>query len=356
MKIEGSSVNMSSKTSLLETHTKEESLKMWIGNQRPNFEGRNIPMMEQPLAMPDTLEISDEGRAMLSKDITNTGRVSPTNDENYLEISDEDKAKIKLIEELIRIFTGKKIKIRIPERLKLNDPACLPTPVPQPQRNGWGMEYDYHEVNYEREKMSFSSEGVIKTSDGREINFTVQLNMSREFASEQHIRFRAGDAAIDPLVINFDAPAAGLTNTKFNFDLDSDGKTDQISFASGGSGFLALDINNDGIINNGHELFGPDSGNGFADLAKHDADGNNWIDENDAVFNRLRIWTRDSEGNDKLFALGEKGVGAIYLGNVSSPFSIKGSNNQLQGTVASTGIFIRENGTAGTIQHIDLAV
>ena len=35
-----------------------------------------------------------------------------------------------------------------------------------------------------------------------------------------------------------------------------------------GSRFLALDKNNDGIINNGSELFGTESGNGFIDLKK----------------------------------------------------------------------------------------
>ena len=41
-----------------------------------------------------------------------------------------------------------------------------------------------------------------------------------------------------------------------------------------GNAFLSLDKNSDGIINDGSELFGAASGNGFADLAKYDEDGN----------------------------------------------------------------------------------
>jgi hypothetical protein len=67
--------------------------------------------------------------------------------------------------------------------------------------------------------------GVIKTADGQEIAFSVQLNMSREFAYESRLRIRAGDAArpVDPLVINFGGTAADVTTTRFRFDLDGDG-------------------------------------------------------------------------------------------------------------------------------------
>ena len=115
-------------------------------------------------------------------------------------------------------------------------------------------------------------------------------------------------------------------------------------------------MNNDGVVNNGSELFGPQSGNGFSELAEYDGDGNGWIDENDDVYDKLRIWTKDENGNDKLLALGQKGIGAIYLGNVNTDFALKNSQNQLQGEISRTGIFLNENGSAGTIQHIDLAL
>ncbi len=179
--------------------------------------------------------------------------------------------------------------------------------------------------------------------------------MSREFVSQKDISIRAGDAALtDPLVINFDGSAPDLTETKYTFDLDADGSLEQISFVTRGSGFLALDLNGDGAVNNGGELFGPDTGDGFKELAGYDQDHNNWIDESDEIFHRLRIWTKDRDGNDRLFALGEKGIGAIYLGNAATPFQFKNSVNEQQGQLRTTGLFIRENGAAGTVQQIDL--
>lgn len=180
--------------------------------------------------------------------------------------------------------------------------------------------------------------------------------MSREFASQMNISIRAGDAKIDPLVINLNGESPGLKEEKFFFDLDCDGNMEQIPFLMSGNGFLAIDLNNDGVINNGGELFGPITGNGFDELARYDVDGNNWIDENDPVFQNLCIWIKEPDGSDRLFALGEKGIGAIYLGNIDTLFHHKGGKNNLLGQIRKTGIFLKEDSSAGVISHIDLVV
>ncbi len=145
-----------------------------------------------------------------------------------------------------------------------------------------------------------------------------------------------------------------MTDQKFAFDLDADGTEDSISFVQG-AGFLTLDRNGDGIVNNGTELFGPNTGNGFDELQVYDEDGNHWIDENDSVYSQLKVWTKDADGNDVLRSLKENDVGALYLGNVSSPFDIKNAQNALQGQVRSSGLWLTEDGQAHTMQQIDLA-
>lgn len=208
----------------------------------------------------------------------------------------------------------------------------------------------------EREATQFTAEGIVRTADGKDIKLSLELKMSREFASHTSLSVRAGDALKDPLVINFGGTAAQLAQTTFKFDLDADGKTDNMRFVAPGSGFIALDHNGDGRINDGRELFGALSGDGFADLAKHDEDGNGWIDENDAVFPRLLVWSRDGDGSDRLQGLLQHGVGALYLGNADTPFALKDSSNALQGAVRASGIYLREDGGAGTLQQIDLVV
>ena len=49
-------------------------------------------------------------------------------------------------------------------------------------------------------------------------------------------------------------------------------------------------------------------------------------------------------------------MGAIYLGNVRSEYGLKTAANDSLGQIRSTGIFLKENGQVGTIQHVDLAI
>ena len=181
--------------------------------------------------------------------------------------------------------------------------------------------------------------------------------MSRGFAGTI---FSSKDESViltDPLVINLESNSASVTDQKFFFDLDSDGKEEQISQLGAGSGFLAYDKNGDGIVNDGSELFGTKSGDGFADLADYDEDGNGWIDENDDIFQKLKVWTKDAEGNDKLLDLKEANVGAIYLGSADTQMHLNDAyTNQTNAVIRKTGVFLRESGEVGTIQHVDLAV
>lgn len=370
MRIESSSIQLAGASTSVEKQAKEESLKTWIGNTRPDFEGKKpITLITLPenAEQSDTLQLSAEGKAALEKQMaaSSAGSISEEDELSNL-LSDKDKQKILMLQKMIEALTGKRFKFILPHKMKLDkinsevqsiqtNRQSAPAQVQQPQ--GWGLEYDLHETHYEKQTMAFSAEGAVKTSDGKEIHFDLELSMSREFASSFDVSIRAGDAVkVDPLVVNFDGSTAALTNNKFSFDIDADGNNDQISFATGGSGFLAFDINNDGTINNGSELFGPQSGNGFNDLAQYDGDRNGWIDENDDIYSKLRIWTKDENGNDQLFALGARGIGAIYLGNVATGFDIKTGNNNTLGSIARSGIFLGENGLAGTIQHVDLAL
>lgn len=208
----------------------------------------------------------------------------------------------------------------------------------------------------ESESTSFSTTGTVKTADGREINFNVNVGMSREFQEYYREDLElASFSFCDPLVINLDTDVAQLEDQTFYFDIDGDGEQDEVSQLGAGSGYLALDKNGDGVINDGKELFGTASGNGFADLAKYDEDGNGWIDENDAIWDKLKIWTKDENGKDVLYSLAEKGVGAICLQNTATDFTQKGAGGQTLGAIRNTGVFLYENGNVGTVQHVDVA-
>ena len=216
---------------------------------------------------------------------------------------------------------------------------------------------NYQLMTYqESESTSFSAKGIAVTEDGREIDFGVNISMSRQFMQHMSLQIPAMQNALtDPLVINIGTDSAKVSAQKFKFDIDADGVADNISMPTKGSAFLALDKNEDGIINDGNELFGTKSGDGFKDLSEYDSDGNGWIDENDDIFSKLKVWYKDDDGKDVMLSLKDADVGAIFLGEQSSEFSLSDMMGNTSAVIRSSGIFLRESGEVGTIQHVDIA-
>ncbi len=216
----------------------------------------------------------------------------------------------------------------------------------------YSSEYYHHE----EETTSFSTQGIVQTADGREISINVDVTMSRSFTQyvKEELKIQSYRKVYDPLVINFKGSTAKLTDQKIFFDIDMDGDDDEIARLGNGGGYLALDKNNDGVINDGSELFGPRSGNGFGELADYDEDGNGWIDESDSIWEHLKIWCQNEDGTSTLYRLKDKDVGAICLQNVKTQFSLNDKKNCEMGYIRSSGVFLFETGEAGTVQHLDL--
>jgi len=351
MKIEASHMYLASEHTATTTYVRRETLRAWIGENRP---GDAAPPAQKPT---DSVRLSTTAQALAES--------TPAAAE--ITLNPEDDPALQLIIQLLERLTGRKFKVVRLGDLTARDPASEKRlqdlqdrhdgSSTAPQRAGWGIEYDRHERRHTSETMTFTASGVIHTADGHSITINLALTMARQSVEESHVQLRGGDAKLkDPLVINFTGNAAQLTNARYRFDIDADGKEENVAFVTPASGFLALDRNHDGKINDGSELFGARSGDGFAELALLDQDHNGWIDENDPAYAELRSWSKRADGQDTLSTLAEKGIGAIYLGAAASEFTLNGPDNHLQGKIRATGITLNEDGTAGTIQQIDLAI
>lgn len=216
--------------------------------------------------------------------------------------------------------------------------------------------YERTETLREHESSDFSSTGKIQTADGRSLDFSLDLSLCRDYSCTKTVKSSGKAVLRDPLVINFGGKSVELSGKRFAFDLDVDGTSDLIDGLGSVSGYLAIDRNGDGRINDGSELFGAQSGDGFADLAKLDSDGNHWLDEADAAFVSLRVWQHDANGKEQLSSLRDKGVGALYLGSSDTPFSLTDSENRLLAQIRASGVYLNEDGRAGSLQQVDLAV
>ncbi len=358
MKIASSAVQMESSHFSLQKHELKESLRVWLGDRRPDFEGSQRGRLSAP-PPPPPVQISDAGK------VAQSGEAKAIQDSIDAVKNDP---MMQLILAMIAMLTGHEAKVFDASELQLESPVPVVQDPNQSAQSaqfqaaqqpaGYGIEYDRHESYTETEQTSFQATGVVHTADGKEISFNISLSMARSYHEESDVSIRQGDARKkqDPLVLNFDGTAAQLTSQRFKFDLNSDGKTEDINFVTNGSGFLALDRNGDGKINNGSELFGATTGNGFAELAALDTDHNGCIDENDTAFDLLRIWAKDDAGKDQLSTLTQTKVGALNVANIATPFDLKDSSNALQGQIRSSGIYLQEDGKAGTVQQIDLTV
>lgn len=272
--------------------------------------------------------------------------------------TDEDlslDAHTRLMKNVIESLFGVKIRMMPPMKSSSSEAAATSSDPAASQTAASASEPDHQvkvtEYLAEREQLRFSASGSVQTADGKTIDLKLGFAMSYQQLQLSE-RITRESALKDPLVINLEKQFADLQDTRFEFDIDSDGTKDSLANLSQGSYFLALDKNNNQEIDNGSELFGAQSGNGFAELAQYDEDGNSFIDEGDSIYAKLSVW-RPEKG---LMAIADVGVGAIYLHPVETQFQNIGNNSEgeSQGVLRSSSIYLKEDGTAGTVQQLDL--
>lgn len=203
----------------------------------------------------------------------------------------------------------------------------------------------------EEESCSFAASGNICLADGSQRQFDVSYALER---SEETTQLSFGPAFKDPLVLDLGAPASRLGAHEVAFDLDSDGQTELMRMPEASSGLLFLDRNQNDMADDGSELFGPQSGNGFADLAKLDEDGNGWIDSADTAYADMKLWQMSSDGAEQVQSLAAAGIGALATGYADTPFSLK-ERGQIVGQMRSSSVWLGETSGAGSVRQIDIA-
>ena len=109
----------------------------------------------------------------------------------------------------------------------------------------------------------------------------------------------------DPIILDLDGDGYSFSDlsTGASFDINADGNVDQVAWNTSNDGILAMDLDHDGVIDDGSEIFTPSfAGGSFASgraaaLASLDSNGDGVIDADDAAFAKLLIWQdADADG------------------------------------------------------------
>lgn len=335
----------------------QESLNIWTGQGSAGISSSSF----------DVREFSQQGITVSTSVISSAAEASETEEADY--VLSEQELRIKLLEDFLSRISGKRVRFHIPRirqasegydsygqgfgNLKITFGDNRATRLGS--GSGFGLIYNRSETQIEKSRVSFAAEGVVRTADGREISLNLNFNIDQEIVQHSSFQLRAGAALKDPLVINFGGSVASFTERTMSFDIDFDGDQDTIHKLSANSGYLALDKNNNGKVDDGRELFGPQTDNGYGELAKYDEDGNGWIDENDSVFNHLKIWYHDELGISRLVALTDKNIGAIYLGSVDTQMNMYSADG-MAGRLRQSGLVLLENGESRVMQELDVRI
>ncbi|EJN08763.1 Ca2+-binding protein, RTX toxin [Bradyrhizobium sp. YR681] len=157
----------------------------------------------------------------------------------------------------------------------------------------------------------------------------------------------------DPLVLDLNGDGivlSALAGSTVHFDYAGDGFSELTGWASPEDGILAIDDNGNGTVDNGLELFGSSTQDGFAVLEKLDSNGDGTIDSQDADFAKLRIWRDVNQDGvsqaSELETLTQAGVTSISLNRVA----VNGTNNG--NGVGYEAQFVRADGSSGVAQTI----
>ena len=137
----------------------------------------------------------------------------------------------------------------------------------------------------------------------------------------------------DPLVVDVNRNGKfDITEVQKGVNFSFTGTRSQAtSWVTEGDGFLFVDNNANGIVDNGSELFGTDTefDGGFAHLAKYDTDKNGIVDFKDQVFSKLGVWVDMNQDGvstkNEIMDLATVGIMTIDVGAQNYEKNVNGS-------------------------------
>lgn len=173
--------------------------------------------------------------------------------------------------------------------------------------------------------------------------------------------FSTAEVTKSPLVVDLDGDGVetvGVSEGVY-FDHDGNGFAEKSGWVGKDDGILVRDINNNGTIDNGTELFGNNSVlssgenalNGFEALKELDSNKDGVFNSSDEAWNTVKVWKDSNQNgivdNSELLSLEQANIAGINL-NYNEQELVDGNGN----THAQTGTIIKTDGSSGTITDV----
>jgi len=204
--------------------------------------------------------------------------------------------------------------------------------------------------------LNYQIQGVFNIDD-KELFLNYSLDLSSKQVSYSKIEMSA-EALKDPIVIQFGSQGLGDISGQKDFAINQDSTLDSLPIFSGDVGYLVFDKNNNQQADNGNELFGPRTGQGFEELALLDSNNNGFIDTEDQDFEQLYIWqpSNNISQNEQWLSLKEANIKAINLSTITTPFDFYDQEGKIQAKLRQSGFAISEDGLGRGVHQIDVRI
>ncbi|CAN5909810.1 hypothetical protein BH11PSE8_BH11PSE8_00740 [soil metagenome] len=184
-------------------------------------------------------------------------------------------------------------------------------------------------------------------------NFTLNLSCSSNSnvtICQPNTTVSIGDTScytvVSPIALDLDGNgihSTALIDSQGKFDMGS-GTPVNSGWLSSGDGFLAVDSNGNGKIDDITELFGGNKGDGFAKLASYDSNHDGFVDAKDADFAKLLVW-QDLNGNHQTDAGELRSLAQAGIASLTVAFTDQ-SINQLGNVLGETSTATRADGSS----------
>ncbi len=222
----------------------------------------------------------------------------------------------------------------------------LGTSQQQQSRDGQWLATEQWEFGYQAVQASLSAELTLNSGEriSFALDFSMEVSWTRYSYTEQRLQ--------DPLLVSMSGSPVQLSDASTEFDLLANGSTVKLPQLAAQQYYLAYDRNQDLQINNGVELFGPRTGNGFAELAEFDDNGNGFIDPSDDIWQYLYLWRPEQN----LLSMKQAKLGAISIESIATTMPLYNRQQEHIAQLQRSGLAFTEDGKPALVQQIDLVV